>query len=45
MPNIPLTFDEVTTQWLSEVLGANIANFESEKIGEGVGLMLSLIHI
>ena len=39
MPNIPLTFDEVSRQWLSEVLDAEVQDFKSEKIGEGVGLM------
>ncbi|GIS34558.1 MAG: hypothetical protein Ct9H90mP5_10070 [Acidimicrobiaceae bacterium] len=39
MPSTPLTFNEVTPQWLSEVLNANVTSFESEKIGEGVGLM------
>ena len=45
MPNIPFTFDEVTPQWLGEVLGTNVANFESEKIGEGVGLMGDIYRV
>jgi len=45
MPSIPLTFNEVTPQWLSEVLDANVTSFESEKIGEGVGLMGDIYRV
>ncbi len=45
MPNIPLTFNEVTPQWLSEVLNANVTSFESQKIGEGVGLMGDIYRV
>jgi len=45
MPSIPLTFNEITPRWLSEVLDANVTSFESEKIGEGVGLMGDIYRV
>ncbi|MEE3072731.1 MAG: phosphotransferase, partial [Actinomycetota bacterium] len=45
MPNIPLTFNEVTPQWLGEVLDTDVVNFESHKIGEGVGLMGDIYRV
>ena len=45
MPNIPLTFADVTNEWLSEVLETDIDGFTSEKIGEGVGLMGDIYRV
>ena len=45
MPSIPLTFNEVTPQWLGEVLDTYVVNFESQKIGEGVGLMGDIYRV
>tara|TARA_A100001037_G_scaffold79222_1_gene71169 strand:+ start:172 stop:1248 length:1077 start_codon:yes stop_codon:yes gene_type:complete len=45
MPSIPLTFNEVTPQWLGEVLDTDVVNFESQKIGEGVGLMGDIYRV
>ena len=38
-PTIPTTFDDVTTEWLSDVLSSDITSISSERIGEGIGLM------
>ena len=38
-PIIPKNFDEVTTEWLSDVLSSDIKAISSERIGEGIGLM------
>jgi len=45
MPSIPKTFDDVTADWLSEVLQSSIDSFTSEKIGEGVGLMGDIYRV
>ena len=38
-PIIPKNFDEVTTEWLSDVLSSDVTAISSERIGEGIGLM------
>ena len=48
MPDIPLTLDEVTPQWLTEALGANegrIIRFSSEVVGEGAGFLGDIVRI
>ena len=45
MPSIPLTFNEVTPQWLGEVLDTDVVNFESQKIGEDYGLMGDIYRV
>lgn len=42
---IPSSLAEVTTGWLSEVLGAPVRSFDAEVIGEGVGLMGELSRL
>jgi hypothetical protein len=42
---IPSSVTEVTTGWLSDVLGVPVRSFAPEVIGEGVGLMGELVRL
>lgn len=42
---IPKTIDEVTSQWLSDVLHTAIADFDHKQIGQGIGLMGDIYRI
>lgn len=42
---IPVTISDVTTAWLSEVLGAEIAGFTQTQIGQGVGIMGDIYRV
>jgi aminoglycoside/choline kinase family phosphotransferase len=42
MPSGP---EQLTTEWLSEALGANVTSFDCEQIGIGVGLLGRLFRI
>ncbi len=45
MPTIPKTFDDVTPEWMSDVLSSNIASISSTRIGEGIGLMGDIYRV
>ena len=45
MISIPNTFKDVDSNWLSEVLKAQVNSFSFEKIGEGVGLMGDIYRV
>ncbi|HJM28444.1 MAG: phosphotransferase [Acidimicrobiales bacterium] len=45
MPSIPHTFNDVNSDWLSEVLKSEVNSFTSERIGEGIGLMGDIYRV
>ena len=45
MAAIPKTFDDVSAEWLSEVLSADITSISSTRIGEGIGLMGDIYRV
>ena len=45
MAEVPLRPEAVTTEWLSDVLGAEVKSFSSEQIGLGVGLLGRLFRL
>ena len=45
MAIIPKSFDDVSTEWLSEVLSADIQSISSTRIGEGIGLMGDIYRV
>ena len=42
---IPKSIAEVTTEWLSEVLGAEVAGHQPTQIGQGVGIMGDIYRV
>ena len=42
---IPKSIAEVTTEWLSEVLGADVAGHQPTQIGQGVGIMGDIYRV
>jgi hypothetical protein len=42
---IPLSINDVTDGWLSEVLGAKVSNIEIDQIGQGIGLMGDIFRV
>ena len=45
MAEVPLRPEAVTTEWLTDVLGAEVKSFSSEQIGLGVGLLGRLYRL
>ncbi len=43
--NIPNSISEVTTDWLGTALGAPVAGYELEQIGQGVGIMGDIFRV
>lgn len=45
MPTIPASIDEVTSDWLEEVMGCRIASADVEQIGVGIGVSSALYRV
>lgn len=45
MATVPFRPEDITTEWLSEAVGAKVTGFESEQIGIGVGLLGRLYRL
>ena len=45
MTTIPASIDEVTPEWLSEVMRADVTSVETEQIGVGIGVSSALYRV
>ena len=43
--SIPLTIEDVTNDWLSEVIGHEVAHFQCTQIGQGVGVLGDIFRV